>query len=354
MTTNDQTYEEQTDTSRPGVVRWGVLGIAGINEATIPGILAAPNATLQAIASRRPDAAAAEAARWRAAGAHASYEALLADPDVDAVYIPLPNTLHAEWTVRALEAGKHVLCEKPLATSSDDVLRIEDAARRSGCLVLEAFMYRFTPRWQRALELVGGGAIGDPRIVRLGLAFKQHYDSYNIRFDPDVAGGVIWDMGCYAANMCRALFANEPESVFAVAHTRAGEHIDTSAEALIGFDGGRTALAHLSFDYPNPYSQVEIVGTEGWISMPGTGMRRELFTRLVRHRFGDEIFVDGVEPTVESFSYTDPYRLEVEHLGACVLEGIPLRYGLDDALANVRVLTAMHESAKTSQPVLVV
>lgn len=331
------------------LVRWGILGVAGINEATVPGILAAENSVLHGIASRRPEAAAVEAGRW-GARAYDSYEALLADPDVDAVYIPLPNTLHVAWTLRALEAGKHVLCEKPLATTVADAEAVRDAAASAGRLVLEAFMYRFTPRWVRALELLCDGAVGDPRVVRVGLGFKQHYDDYNIRFDPDVAGGVTWDMGCYAANMCRALFAAEPATVVATEHTRPGERVDTSVAAILRFPEGRVGVCHFGFDYPNPYAQVEVVGTEGWISMPGTGMRREPYTRLLRHRFGDEIFLGGVEPVVEEFAYTDPYRLEIEHLGAAALGEVPLRYGPDDAVANTRVVAAIVESARAFEP----
>jgi xylose dehydrogenase (NAD/NADP) len=328
-------------------LRWGVLGVAGINEATIPGILGASNAVLHGIASRRPDAARAEAERWGAQRAYGSYEELLADEAVDAVYIPVPNTLHAEWTVRAVEAGKHVLCEKPLAMTDEEIDRVEAACERTGRLVLEAFMYRFAPRWQRALQLIADGAIGEPRVVRVGFAFKQYYDDYNIRFDPEVGGGVNWDMGCYAVNMCRLLFGAEPESVMALGHTRPGERVDTSVESLLRFPGGRTGVTHVSFDYPNPYSQVEVVGTDGWISMPGAGMRREPFTRLLRHRFGDEIFADGAEPVVESFPYVDAYRLEIEHLGDCALNGTPLRHGLDDARSNLRALQATFASIRS-------
>jgi D-xylose 1-dehydrogenase (NADP+, D-xylono-1,5-lactone-forming) len=322
------------------------MGVAGINEATIPGILSASNAVLHGIASRRPEAAATEAERRGAARAYGSYDELLADDDVDVVYIPLPNTLHTEWTIRAVDAGKHVLCEKPLATSTQEVEQIREAAERTGKLVLEAFMYRFTPRWRRAVALLEEGAVGDPRVVRVGLGFKQHYPGYNIRFDPAMAGGVTWDMGCYAANMSRLLLRAEPESVRATAYSRPGETVDTTSDALLSFPEGRTALAHVSFDYVNPHAQVEVVGTGGWISMPGTGMRGEPYTRLLRHRFGDEIYLDGVEPVVEEFAYVDPYRLEVEHLGAAILGEAPLRYGLDDALANVRVLERWIESAK--------
>jgi xylose dehydrogenase (NAD/NADP) len=322
------------------------MGVAGINDATLPGILSASNAVLHGIASRRPEAAATEAERRGAARAYGSYDELLADDDVDVVYVPLPNTLHAEWTIKAVDAGKHVLCEKPLATSAREVEQIREAAERTGKLVLEAFMYRFTPRWQRAVELLEEGVVGDPRAVRIGLGFKQHYPGYNIRFDPAMAGGVTWDMGCYAVNMSRLLLRAEPESVRATAYSRPGETVDTTSNALLSFPEGRTALAHVSFDYINPHAQVEVIGTDGWLAMPGTGMRGEPYTRLLRHRFGDEIYLDGVEPVVEEFEYVDPYRLEVEHLRAAILGEAPLRYGLDDALANVRVLERWIASAK--------
>jgi xylose dehydrogenase (NAD/NADP) len=332
-------------------VGWGVLGAAAINDALIPGLQGASNATLHAIASRRPGVAAAEAERWGAPVAHDSYEALLADDAVEAVYIPVSNALHAEWTVRALEAGKHVLCEKPLGLSEEEVQRIGQAADKAGRLALEAFMYRFAPRWQRARQILAEGLIGDPRVVRVGFAFKQDPPGYNIRFDPAAGGGIVWDMGCYATNMARDLFGAEPHSVVATGHAREGADVETTVEAILRFPGGRSAVTHVSFDYANPYSQVEVVGTDGWIAMPGTGMRREPFTRLLMHRMGDEVFADGVEPVVEEFPYTDTYRLEVEHLSDCIITGRRPRYGLDDALANVRVLTAIFRSLEEGRVV---
>lgn len=222
-------------------VRWGVLGVAQINDATLPGVLTADNAVLHGIASRRPGVAQEAARRWGADHHHTSYEALLADPVVEAVYIPVRNTDHLQWTLAALEAGKHVLCEKPLVLEAAHVAQIRQAADRAGRYVLEAFMYRFDPRWQRALEIIAGGGIGDPRVVRVGLGFKQHYPDYNIRFDPAVGGGVLWDLGCYAVDMSCAALGGTPTEVSTTTWTRPGEQMETSAEALLRFPEGRSA-----------------------------------------------------------------------------------------------------------------
>lgn len=195
-------------------VRWRVLGVAQINDAMVPGILAAPNAVLHGIASRRRSDA-------------------------------------------------------------------------TGLYVLEAYMYRFAPRWRRTLELLQAGVIGEPRVARVGLGFKQHYQDYNIRFDASLGGGVLWDLGCYAADMSRAALHAEPLTAVATSWARDGEVVETSSQALLDLGSGRAALVHVSFDYPNPYSQVELIGTEGRLSLAGTGMRREPVTRILHHRFGE-------------------------------------------------------------------
>lgn len=327
--------------------RWGVLGSAWINNAAIPGIIAAPHAELTAVSSRRAGVAAADQQRWGAERHYVSYDDLLADDDIDVVYIPFPNHLHAEWTIRALEAGKHVLCEKPLALSLAEVERIADAAERTGGMVLEAFMYRFAPRWQRAVELLRAGEIGEPRLVRVVMGFKQHYDDYNIRFDPEAGGGAMWDLGCYAVNMSRLLLDAEPSGTWATGWKRPGEQVDTTSSAILEFDGGRSALISVSFDFVNPHAQIEVVGTEGWLTLQGTGMRGEPRTRLVRHRFGDEVYLDGVEPVVEEFAWSDNFAGEVEHLSRAVLGMEPLRFGLSDARANAAVLDAMISSQRS-------
>jgi len=215
-------------------VRWGVLSTAAINDRLIPGLLAAEGCELAGIASRSPDRAGAAAARW-GCRPHTGYEELLADPSIDAVYIPLPNHLHAEWTVKALEAGKHVLCEKPLALSVVEVDAIEAAARRSGRHVLEAFMYRHAPRWRRAVELVRSGAIGAPRVVRIGFAFSVPTDLANIRFVSEAGGGIVWDMGCYATSMARGLLGWEPTELFAFADVREGQPTETTVTGVMRF-----------------------------------------------------------------------------------------------------------------------
>jgi predicted dehydrogenase len=335
-------------------VRWGILGDAAINDAFIPGVHATSNGELVAIASRRPEAGARAAERWSIPRVFQSYDDLLADPEVDAVYIPLPNHLHSEWTVRAADAHKHVLCEKPLALTLDEVHDIEQAAHRNNVHVMEAFMYRFLPRWRKAEEMVWSGAIGDPRIVRIGFAFYHPPAGYNIRFDPEVGGGIIWDMGCYAVNMARMLFRADPISVFAVPHSRPGSAVETSVEMILRFPDDRSALAHVSFDYSNPYSQAEVVGTQGWLSLPGTGFRREPTTYLLHHHYDDpddEIFLNKREPETEMFPLTDPYQLEAEHFSEVVLGHGRLQYDLEDARRNTLALLAIHESVRSGQEV---
>jgi D-xylose 1-dehydrogenase (NADP+, D-xylono-1,5-lactone-forming) len=328
-------------------VNWGVLGSAWINTLAIPGLLGAGNARLLAVSSRRPEVAEADRLRWDAERAYGSYETLLADRDVDAVYIPLPNHLHAQWTIAALDAGKHVLCEKPLVLSMADVDAIAAAAERAGRLVMEAFMYRFAPRWSRAMELIRSGAIGEARLARVTLGFKQFYDHYNIRFDPAAGGGALWDMGCYAVNMSRLIFGAEPRRALATQWTRPGGTVDTTTSGVLDFDAGRTSIFSVSFDHINPLSQVEVVGTDGWISLQGTGMRGEPFTRLLHHRFGDEIFLDGIEPVAEVFEAADMFCGEFHEISRALLDGTPPRYTLADARENARAVLALHESART-------
>jgi xylose dehydrogenase (NAD/NADP) len=326
-------------------LRWGVLSTAAINNSLIPGLLAAEGSELGGVASRSGEKAAAEAQRWGCVP-YRSYEALLDDPSIDVVYNPLPNHLHAEWTIKALEAGKHVLCEKPLALSVAEVDAVAEAAQRSGRLVMEAFMYRHSRRWQRALDLIADGAVGELRLVNLVFAFYHDVDLANIRFQGDIGGGIIWDMGCYAANMARGVVGVEPTEVVGFPEVRAGQETETTFTGAMRFPGPVSAPFSVSFDFRNPFAQVEVVGTEGWLSLPGTGFRREPYTKIL-HLRGGEVYEGAVEPVTELFPFEDPYRAEVEHLAGAIRGEHSLRWGLDDARANTAVLEAMHVSART-------
>ena len=317
----------------------------------VPGLIESGRNRLVAMASRRPEAAEADRVKWGADKAYGSYQALLDDPDIDAVYIPLPNHLHTEWVVKAVEAGKHVLCEKPLVLTMEEMATIEAAAKRTGKVVMEAFMYRFAPRWERAIELLREGAVGEPRLVRVTMGFKQFYDSYNIRFDPAVGGGVLWDMGCYAVNKSRLLFGLEPVSVYCSAWDRPGESVDTTTSGILDFGEGRRSVFSVSFDHVNPLSQIDVIGTEGWLAFQGTGTRDEPLTRLLRHRYGDEVFLDGIEPVVEEFPQASMFAAEFAEMARVVLDGDPMRHGLEDARNNTHVLLKLIESSKSGRRV---
>src|SRR5947207_9230101 len=193
-------------------VRWGIVSTADINRKVIPGAHASPEVDLAAVASRELGRAEAYAREWQIERAFGSYEKLLTDPAIEAVYISLPNTLHCEWSIKAMEAGKHVLCEKPLSRHPDEVASAFDAADRTGMLLMEAFMYRHNPQTKKLKELVDGGAIGELRLIRSTFSYGL-YDEDNIRLRTDVEGGALMDVGCYNVSGSR-LLGGEPERVW--------------------------------------------------------------------------------------------------------------------------------------------
>ncbi|MDR7418108.1 MAG: Gfo/Idh/MocA family oxidoreductase [Armatimonadota bacterium] len=316
-------------------LRWGVLGVANIAvRAVIPAIHAAANARLVAIASRSTTRAQDAAARLGVLRAHGSYEALLADHDVDAVYIPLPNALHLEWTVRCAEAGKHVLCEKPLALTAADGEAMIAACRRRGVVLVEAFMYRFHPRTRRAAQLVAEGAVGDPRLVRAAFTFALRSRD-NIRLQADLGGGSLYDVGCYAVNVSR-LMLGEPHAAFAFGQI-GPSGVDEVLGGLLQFDGGRVALIDCALTLPRR-QEYEVVGSRGRLVvpvafLPGTA---DAEIRLTR----DE------EPSVITVSGVDQYRLMVEQFGEAVLNGAPPLLPPEDAVANLRVIEALFRSLR--------
>ena len=240
-------------------VRWGIISTADINRRLIPGAHASPKVDLIAVASRDVERALNYARTWDIERAYGTYEELLADPDVEAVYNPLPNTMHAEWSIKALDAGKHVLCEKPFSRHVEEVEASFDAAERNGRVLSEAFMYRHSPQTARLKELVDGGAIGTLRLIRSTFSYSL-YDAENIRLRADVEGGSLMDVGCYCVSGSR-LLGGEPESVYANAWF-GDTGTDWVFTATMRFPGDVLAL----FDCGTALQdrdELEVVGSEG-------------------------------------------------------------------------------------------
>lgn len=317
-------------------IRWGVLSTANIGRRAVnPAIQASTSGELIAVASRDPDRARAFAEEHGIPTSLGSYAALVASPDVDALYIPLPNSLHREWVIRAANAGKHVLCEKPLGLNARECIEMHAAAEANSVRLMEAFMYRFHPRMQAVVQHIQSGAIGEARSIQSAFTFRLNRPD-NIRLDPDLGGGALMDVGCYCVNVSRTLMSAEPVSVRATARwTERGVDDELSGELL--FSGG--AVAQISCGLTQARREtVEVGGTEGWIRipsafLPGTG----------------KVDYDVHGPEREdhpTFAGTDQYRAMVEHFNHCVLMGQAPRYGALEAARNMAVIDALYESAR--------
>ncbi|MCX6573419.1 MAG: Gfo/Idh/MocA family oxidoreductase, partial [Candidatus Aminicenantes bacterium] len=244
-------------------INWGILGCAGIAEkAFIPAVLESGNGALAAIAARDPDRAGDWARRFGFARAHRTYQELVDDPAVEAVYNPLPNDLHAEWSIRAMRAGKHVLCEKPMAMNALEVRDMIRAAETHGVLLMEGFMYKFHPQIARTLELVRTGAIGPVRSVHSSFTFRFERDGTNYRWSPARGGGALYDVGCYAISLARLILDAEPSAATAAARIDPATGVDMTAAVLLEFPGGRFALCDASFE-SHFQSRLVAAGREG-------------------------------------------------------------------------------------------
>ena len=316
-------------------LRWGVLSTADIaRKKVIPGMRRAARADLVAIASRDEPRARAAADELGIPRAHGSYEALLADPDVDAVYIPLPNHLHAEWAIAAVRAGKHVLCEKPLAMTAADAERMVRAAEDAGVHLMEAFMYRHHPSWVAAIELVRAGRIGTVRSVQSWFSYYND-DPDNIRNILSAGGGALYDIGCYNVSLSRLVFDAEPDDVRAMVTRDASNGTDVLTSALLRFGDGIatfTCSTRLETD-----QRVHIYGDDGRISIDiPFNIPPTLPTRIHLTRGGEP----PVNPDTETFTFepADPYGVEVEAFSSAVLDGRPTPVPAADAVANLRVI----------------
>jgi D-xylose 1-dehydrogenase (NADP+, D-xylono-1,5-lactone-forming) len=320
-----------------GTVRWGVLSTARIGRNAVgPAIAASATGTLHAVVSRDEARARRYADDLRVARAYGSYEALLDDPEVDAVYVPLPNSLHAEWTIRALERGKHVLCEKPLAMTAEQCERMDAAAKAHERVLMEAFMYRFHPRSERLFELVHGGAVGEVRYLQTAFSFTVT-DPGNIRLDRALGGGALMDVGCYCVNVARSVLGAEPGEVEAFARWAPGD-VDEQLTGTLRFGDGRVAQIACSLRAARS-EEVLVVGSEGTVRTSRSFVPGRLPVELVLER-------PKTGPEAVRFDPVDQYQRMVEHFETCVLQGREPRYGAREAAANMRVIEALYRSAR--------
>ncbi len=328
-------------------LRWGILGAARINERLMPAIVEAPNSELVAIASRRPDAAAQTLAQYapqqQQVRTYNNLDALLDDTEVDAVYLPLANHEHAEWTLRAIDHGKHVLCEKPMALTVADIEAIKTAAQQHKVTVMEGFMYRFHPQHARVRELIHSGLIGEVRSVRSSYSFMMRPARiYRLAESVENGGGAMWDIGCYAIHSARMFFDTPPVSVTAIAkYVESGADIATSG--IIDFGDGK--YAHFDFSFERARRcEYEIIGTKGGIKchnvwcMPGDVPVLSWWTE------------DGGQ-SEERLPAANHFLLEIEHFSNCILNGNASGLSLEDAKNNCRIIVAALQSAAFGQRV---
>ncbi len=318
-------------------VTWGLLSTARINRALIPILQRSPRTRLLAVASRDQERAEAYARSWNIPRACGRYEDLLADPEVQVIYNSLPNHLHAEWTIRALEAGKHVLCEKPLALSLEEVDAMIAAARRNGRVLAEAFMYRHHPQTLQVVELVRSGAVGEVQLVRGAFTFRLEREG-NYRHFREMGGGSLWDVGCYPVSYARLIMGAEPIEVMGMQVRGPGE-ADVMFVGQMRFPGERFAQFDSGFCAPFR-AFVEIVGSQGTLLVPQPfkpGVRSQVVLR--REDQEETLLIEGQEL----------YLGEVEDICDAVELGRPPRVSLEESRGNVATLWALLRSAETGQ-----
>jgi predicted dehydrogenase len=324
-------------------VSWGVFGVAKIGvEKVIPAMQRGEVSRIDAIASRDIAKAKSAAAALGIAKAYGSYEELIADPAIEAIYNPLPNELHAPWTVRALEAGKHVLCEKPIALNAAEAETLLATRGRSGKLVAEAFMVRFHPQWRRAHEIAQSGEIGALRAIQT--FFSYHLlDPTNIRNKPP-GGGALYDIGCYAILTARYIFGAEPTRVAATMDVDPVMGTDRLVSGLAEFPGGRQ-LSFVCGTQTAPHQHVAIAGDKGRIEIAIPFNAPPDRPTAITIDSGADFFGGGARR--EEFPICDQYTLQGDAFSRAVTGEAPLAYPIEDAIANMRVIDAFFRSAKS-------
>ena len=330
-------------------IRWGILGNAEIAvKCVIPAISKSKNGRIHALASGKRKEAEGVAKKYEISNVYDHYEQVINDPEVDAVYIPLPNHLHLPWTIKALNAGKHVLCEKPLARNEAEAREMAHAAKAAGCCLMEAMMYRFHPRNLAVHEMIQTGCIGDPRLVRAAFCFHLGEDGLervdNFRLSREKGGGALMDVGCYGVSIARWLMGREPLSVQATAHWHESG-VDIHSAGVLMFPDYGIAIVEASFISALQQTYT-VVGADGAIELPHNAYipweaDALFFVRERNEEKGRKMIIPGA----------DEYQLMVEHFADVLLSGGSLRLTLEDSIHNLIVLDALAKSARSGRAI---
>ncbi len=323
-------------------LKWGILSTAKIGRTeVIPAIHRTSNGEVVAIASRNEQTAKEAAEELHIPRTFDSYEALLDDPEIDAVYIPLPNALHKEWVIKAAEKKKHVLCEKPVAVTNEELEEMITACEKNSVVFMEAFMYQFHPQHQKVKKLIHDGVIGDVAFMRASFSFYLE-DRSNIRLNNDLGGGSMFDVGCYALHAIRNILEQEPVSVYASAHYHPELHVDTTMTGTLNFGNGIVTSFDSSFDCASRESY-EVVGSKGSITVT-SAFRPDTNEGMI-----GEIHVKTDEGTEVLEEAGDQYTLMAENFANAVLNNQALFYDITKIRNQMKVLDAVYESSKTGQ-----
>ncbi len=339
-------------------VRWGLLSTARINERLIPCIRDNVRSELCAVASRTQTSAECFADTWKIPCAYGSYEALLSDPEIDIIYVPLPNAMHAEWVVKCADAGKHVLCEKPLAISPEEVDRLIEAARRNRVLIQEAAMMRYHEQMRKVQALVAQRAIGDVRVIQ-GLFTFTLLNTKDIRVNSELGGGALWDLGSYCVSFMRTILQAEPTEVLAT-QIAAEQGVDRSFGGQLRFLEGALGQFFCSFD-ATPRFEANIIGTAGtmhfdlpWLNNVGVDAHVKLLSGGAaspdRSTFGDD--TAHLKESVLTYPNVNAYTDEVDAVVSSILDDVPPVMPLEDSRRNIETVTALYRSAREGRRIV--
>lgn len=321
-------------------LRWGLLSTARINRALFTPLRTSPRNVMSAVASRDLARAQAYAKEHNIPRTFGSYEEMLADPDVDVIYNPLPNNMHAEWTIKAAKAGKHVLCEKPLANTVEEVDAMTDAAKKAGVILMEAFMYRHHPQTLRVKEMINNGAVGKLQVVRGSFMFKIGSEE-DVRLNASLGGGSIWDVGCYPISYTRLIVGEEPVEVFGYGMFGSASKVDEIFTGQMKFANGVFAQFDCGFRSPVRV-RFEMIGDKGNLTVLAP------FTPRLNEKI---ILYNGEKEEVFTTPGEDLYLGEVENMADAILNGSPIRMSLQDTRNNVLTIQKLLQSAQSGKPV---